>query len=76
MTNKLPWDVARCTGENSSGKCADRNICLRFVEFKYAAPHTLKFEAPTDAPLKTGCELMITVHHDGCGFVELNEVKI
>lgn len=56
---RLSWDVARCTGENQSEKCTERMNCLRHTEFEGGSLITPKFEAPVDAPLSTGCELMI-----------------
>jgi hypothetical protein len=56
---RLPWDVSRCTGENNRGECAARHDCLRHIEFDNAGPLTLKFEAPTDAPLSMACELVV-----------------
>jgi hypothetical protein len=56
---RLPWDVARCTGENNFGECAARHDCRRHTEFEDAGPLTLKFEAPSDAPLSAACELIL-----------------
>jgi hypothetical protein len=56
---RLPWDVARCTGENNFGECAARHDCRRHTEFDDAGPLTLKFEAPLDAPLSAACELIL-----------------
>ena len=56
---RLAWDVARCTGERPDGECHARMDCRRHTELEDAGPMTLKFEAPIDAPLSVGCELMI-----------------
>lgn len=56
---RLPWDVARCTGDNADGVCKMRYECRRFTERENAGPVTLHFEAPIDGNLETGCELLI-----------------
>jgi len=56
---RLPFDIARCTGENDSGQCAAKHDCLRHTEFADDGPMTIKFEAPSDAPLLTSCELIL-----------------
>ena len=56
---RLAWDVARCTGERLDGQCAVRMDCRRHTELADAGPLTMRFYAPTDAPLSVGCELMI-----------------
>lgn len=63
LDGRLPWDVARCTGERTDGACKMRGDCRRFTERENAGPLTLHFEAPTDAPLETGCELLIAEPH-------------
>lgn len=59
MNHYLPYDIARCTGFNSTSECAVRENCLRY-RAKWRESHQVFIYKSDESP----CSHFLEIKHD------------